>query len=162
VFGPGEGGNVSRLVRSLVKGYFVYLGNRGTVKAAGYVKELCLVAMFGLERLRSDTPLLLLNFTMDPPPTMEQMVDAIQKVIGRTRRPVSVPPALLLSLAYPMQVVEKVFRVKLPINATRVRKLIRSNNVWAEQLKCLGYKYEYTLDSAFLDWKHDLPQDFSG
>jgi len=25
VFGPGEGGNVTRLVRSLVKGYFVYL-----------------------------------------------------------------------------------------------------------------------------------------
>jgi len=33
VFGPGEGGNVTRLVRSLVKGYFVYMGNKEPRKA---------------------------------------------------------------------------------------------------------------------------------
>ena len=60
VFGPGEGGNVTRLVRSLVNGYFFYLGNRKTIKAAGYVKELCLVAMFGLEVVHtSDSSVLL-------------------------------------------------------------------------------------------------------
>jgi nucleoside-diphosphate-sugar epimerase len=163
VFGPGEGGNVTRLVRSLVRGYFVYLGNRKTVKAAGYVKELCLVAMFGLEELRDGTsPILLLNFTMDPPPTIEQMVNAILKALGRERRPLSVPPGLLLSMAYPLRVVEGVFGINLPINPTRVHKLIRSNNVWAEKLRCLGYEYKYTLESAFLDWKQDLPEDFSG
>jgi len=162
VFGPGEGGNVTRLVRSLVKGYFVYLGNRKTVKSAGYVKELCLVAMFGLEVLRKgDTPVLLLNFTMDPPPTMEQMVEAIRKVIGSTRRPLSLPASVLLAASYPLSAVERVFGVKLPVNRVRVRKLIRSNNIWAEQLRVLGYPYRYTLESAFEDWKQDLPQDFS-
>ncbi len=49
VFGPGEGGNVTRLIRSIVKGYFVYVGNQETIKAGGYVKELCRVMQFGLE-----------------------------------------------------------------------------------------------------------------
>ncbi len=49
VFGPGEEGNVTRLVRSVVKGYFVYMGNRKTRKAGGYVKELCRAIRFGLE-----------------------------------------------------------------------------------------------------------------
>jgi nucleoside-diphosphate-sugar epimerase len=163
VFGPGEGGNVTRLVRSLVKGYFVYLGNRQTIKAAGYVKELCLVAMFGLEEMcRVGAGNLLINFTMDPPPTMEQMVGAIQGTLGKARRPLSVPPKLLLGLTYPLSGLERAFGVKLPINAVRVRKLIRSNNIWPEQLKSLGYTYSYTLESAFLDWKQDLPQDFAG
>lgn len=162
VFGPGEGGNVTRLVRSVVKGYFVYLGNRRTIKAAGYVKELCLVAMFGMETIRqTGLSKLLINFTMDPPPTVEDMVNAILKVISKTRRPLNVPAKLLLGLSYPLLGVERVFGIKLPINPVRVRKLIRSNNVWAEQLKSLGYKYNYSLESAFSDWKRDLPEDFS-
>ncbi|MGD0798073.1 MAG: NAD(P)-dependent oxidoreductase [Acidobacteriaceae bacterium] len=161
VFGPGEEGNVTRLVRSLVRGYFVYLGNRNIVKAAGYVKELCQVAMFGLDNLQDSGSSLLLNFTIDPPPTMEQMVEAILNVIGKDRRPISVPRNLLLGLSYPLLAVERTFRVKMPINPVRVRKLLRPNNVWPEKLKTLGYRYSYTLQSAFQDWKTDVPQDFA-
>lgn len=163
VFGPGEGGNVTRLVRSLVRGYFVFLGNRHTIKAAGYVKELCLAAMFGLEALRtSDSAVLTINFTMDPPPTMQQMVEVILKVSGRARRPFSVPRSLVLGMSYPFLAVERAFGIRLPINPVRVRKLFRSNNVWPEQLKLLGYEYKYTLESALRDWKQDVPADFSG
>jgi nucleoside-diphosphate-sugar epimerase len=162
VFGPGEGGNVTRLVRSLVNRYFVYLGNRRTVKAGGYVKELCLVAMFGLDALRKgDSPTLLINFTMDPPPTVEQMVDAILKVIGKAGKPPSFPAKLVLALSYPLLAVERVFGVKLPINPVRVRKLVRSNNVWPQQLESMGYQYRYTLESAFRDWRQDAPEDFT-
>jgi GlcNAc-P-P-Und epimerase len=163
VFGPGEDGNVTRLVHSLVRGYFVYLGNRKTIKAAGYVKELCLVAMFGIEAVqRSDSSVLLMNFTMDPPPCMEQMVDTILKVIGKTRMPLSLPRMLVLGLSYPLIVLERISGIKLPLNPVRVRKLIHSNNVWPEQLRSLGYEYTYTLESAIFDWKQDMPQDFSG
>jgi nucleoside-diphosphate-sugar epimerase len=162
VFGPGEGGNVTRLVRSLVKGYFVYLGNRKTVKAGGYVKELCLVAMFCLEKLKcSQDPVLLVNFTLDPPASMEQMVETVLKVLGRSRRPLSIPVSAMLGFSYPLLLIERLLRIKMPINPVRVRKLVRSNNVWAEQLRSLGYVYSYSLESAFRDWREDLPLDFS-
>lgn len=162
VFGPGEGGNVTRLVRSLMKGYFVYLDNRTTIKAAGYVKELCLVAMFGLATLRrTGDPFLLLNFTMNPPPTMEQMVQAILKAGGKKRRPQNLPRPLLLGLSYPASGLARIFGLSFPINPVRVRKLFRSNNVVAEQLQSLQYQYSYTLESAFRDWKQDAPNDFS-
>jgi nucleoside-diphosphate-sugar epimerase len=162
VFGPGEGGNVTRLVRSLVRGYFVYLGNRNTVKAAGYIKELCYVALFGINVLNEgSSSSLLLNFTMDPPPTMQEMVEAILNVISKPRRPLNIPRKLLLGLSYPLLAVERSLGVKMPINPVRVRKLFRSNNIWPHNLKCLGYQYRYTLDSALQDWKAEVPQDFS-
>lgn len=162
VFGPGEGGNVSRLVRSLVKGYFVYLGNRNTIKAAGYVKELCLVASFGLEILsQNGPPVLLLNFTLDPPPTLEQMVAAILSATGRKRRPLNLPRSLLLAVSYPFAFIERVSGIALPINPVRVRKLFRSNNIVADQLRSLGYRYNYSLESAFADWAQDNPADFA-
>ncbi len=63
VFGPGEGGNVTRLIQSLVRGYFLYMGNKTVRKAGGYVKELCSVLDFALEHQdRDDEAVTLLNF----------------------------------------------------------------------------------------------------
>jgi len=40
VFGKGEGGNMSRLVKLIHKNFFFYMGNKDTRKAGIYVKEL--------------------------------------------------------------------------------------------------------------------------
>jgi len=162
VFGPGEGGNVTRLIRSLTKGYFVYMGNRNTVKAAGYVKELSLVTLFGLEVLqKTGAPSLTLNFTMDPAPTVEQIVNTVLQVTGKTSSPLNMPRSLLLALSYPAAAIGSGFCIKVPINPVRVRKMFRSNNVVAEQLRQLNYQYTYSLESAFIDWMQDCPADFS-
>jgi len=162
VFGPGEGGNVTRLIRSLVRGYFAYMGNRQTRKAGGYVKELCRVMQFGLEQLeRSGQSAMLLNFSMNPTATVEEFVSAIQKVAGLRRRPLNVPRGLLLSIAYPVDGVARMFGIRQPISPVRVRKLYRSTWIDPKGLRELGYAWQYSLEEAFLDWKRDAPQDFA-
>jgi GlcNAc-P-P-Und epimerase len=162
VFGPGEGGNVTRLLRSLLKGYFVYMGNRQTRKAGGYVKELGHAVQFGLEyQDRADEAFTLLNFSMSPPPTLEDFVEAIQKAAGVRRRPLSMPRSLLLGVSYPIDTVARMFRIRQPINPVRVRKLFRSTTVDPKRLRDLGYKWKYTLEEAFVDWKRELPRDFA-
>jgi len=161
VFGPGEGGNVTRLVRSLVKGYFVYMGNRETRKAGGYVKELVNVFLFGLDALEnSDTGVLLLNFSMYPTPALHEYVSAICKAAGFRRSPLSVPRKLLLGISYPIEGVASIFGIRQPISPTRVRKLYRSTNIEARRLQEMGYRYQYTIEEAFADWRNDKPEDF--
>ncbi|MBX6358528.1 MAG: NAD(P)-dependent oxidoreductase [Acidobacterium ailaaui] len=161
VFGPGEGGNVTRLVRSLVKGYFVYMGNRETRKAGGYVKELVNVFLFGLDALEQHhTGQLLLNFSMFPTPALQEYVSAICKSAGIRRRPFSVPRKLLLGISYPIEGVASIFGIKQPISPTRVRKLYRSTNIEARRLQEMGYRYQYTIEEAFADWRKDKPEDF--
>lgn len=161
VFGPGEGGNVTRLVRSLVKGYFVYMGNRQTRKAGGYVKELCRVTQFGLEHQnRTCEGVTLLNFSMNPLPALENFVEAIQKTAGLRRKPLSVPRSVLLGVSYPVDAVARTFGIRQPISPVRVRKLFRSTPIDPKALRDLGYQWQFTLEDAFLDWKRDLPQDF--
>ena len=162
VFGPGEGGNVTRLVHSLKKGYFVFAGNRETIKAAGYVKELTLAMSFGLEVLKSEgKSFLLLNFSFNPPPTMGTIVSTIQSVLRKQRRVFSISRGLMMGVAYPVSHLASIFGIQQPVNPVRVRKLFRSTNVAPEQLQALGYHYTYTLESAFLDWKSDLSSDFN-
>ncbi|MGO4517996.1 NAD-dependent epimerase/dehydratase family protein [Terriglobus sp. 2YAB30_2] len=162
VFGPGEGGNVTRLVRSLVKGYFVYMGNRDTIKAGGYVKELCQVMLFAMAYLQEhQQSFLLLNFSFGPTPKLQDFVRAIQKTVGLKRSPLSVPRSLLLGVSYPVSTLASAFGIKTPINPVRVRKLFRSTNVYPMRLEELGYRFRFTLEEAFEDWKKDLPEDFS-
>lgn len=161
VFGPGEGGNVTRLVRSLVSGYFVYTGNRRARKAGGYVKELCRVTRFGLDHLeRAGEPTALLNFGFDPAPKLEDFVNAIRSVAGIKRHPFSVPRSMLLGVSYPIDFTARITRIRQPINPVRIRKLFRSTWVEPRRLRELGYEWQFTLESAFRDWKRDFPSDF--
>jgi GlcNAc-P-P-Und epimerase len=162
VFGPGEGANVTRLIRSLVRGYFLYMGNRTTRKAAGYVKELCRVIAFGLEHQdRTGEAVTQLNFSMDPPPTIQDFVEVISKVANIRRQSFSVPRRLLLGASYPVDAVAKLFGIQQPICPVRVRKMYRSTNVEPKRLRELGYVYHYSLEQAFQDWKRDRPEDFA-
>ena len=162
VFGPGENGNVTRLVRSLATGYFVYMGNRETRKAGGYVKELCRVARFGLEYLeRSHKSVELLNFGFDPTPTLESFVDAIRSVVGIRRRPLSLPRSALLAVSYPIDFATRALGIRQPITPVRIRKLYRSTWIKSARLRELNYNWTFSLESAFLDWKKDSPGDFA-
>lgn len=162
VFGPGEGGNVTRLIRSIVKGYFVYMGNRQTRKAGGYVKELCNVVRFGLEHQdEADERLTLLNVSIDPPPTLETYVAAIRKVAGVRRSPFNLPRSLLVGVSYPIHGVATLFGIRQPISPVRVRKVFRSTSIDPKRLRELGYQPQFTLEEALEDWKRDLPGDFA-
>ena len=162
VFGPGEGGNVTRLLRSLIKGYFVYLGNRATRKAGLYVKELARIAEFGIRyQEQTGQPVVLLNAGMNPPPTMEDFVSAIRKVAEVKREPMSIPRAALLGVSYPIDAVARTFGIKQPVSPVRVRKLFRPTHVVPKRLVHLGYQWHYSLESAFVDWKSENPTDFS-
>jgi nucleoside-diphosphate-sugar epimerase len=161
VFGPGENGNVTRLIRSVVRGYFVYVGNRKTRKAGGYVKELCLVMQFGLEQQDvKDERVMLLNFSMNPAPMLEDYVDAIREVTGTKRPSLTIPRPLLLGTSYFVDTVARVAHVKNTISPVRVRKLFRSTFIDPKRLRDLGYQWKFNLEDALLDWKDDLPRDF--
>jgi hypothetical protein len=139
----------------------VYVGNRSTRKAGGYVKELCFVIQFGLEAQdRGGECVTLLNFSMKPPPALEEYVEAIGEVAGRRRSPLAVPRFLLLGASYLIDGIARAARIKQPVNPARVRKLYRSTFIDPKRLWELGYRWRFTLEDALRDWKRDLPGDF--
>jgi nucleoside-diphosphate-sugar epimerase len=162
VFGPGEGGNVTRLLRSVQRGYFVYVGNRKTRKAGGYVKELCSVIEFGLDHQdHAAEHVTLLNFSMDPLASLEDFVRAIQQVSGIRRKPWNVPRSILMGASYPISAAANILRIRQPIDPVRVRKLFRSTSIDPKGLRELGYRWKFSLEASFQDWKRDLPADFA-
>jgi nucleoside-diphosphate-sugar epimerase len=161
VFGPGEGGNVSRLIKAVLGRYFFYMGNRQTRKAGVYVKELC-NAMWWVLQSQNDTGerVSLFNMSMNPGPTIEDYVQMVCKVADVKRWVPSVPYLLLLALAYCIDVFAKPLGLKHPFSPVRIKKLVRSNNILPNYLVINGYSYRYDLESAFRDWKKDCREEW--
>jgi len=160
VFGPGEGGNVSRLVKATIRRYFLYMGNRQTRKAGGYVKELAYTMLWALDRLPESGGVLLYNFSMAKTPTVEEYVETACRVAGIQRYVPMVPYPLLLAASYGIEAVTRPLGIKQPVSPVRIRKLVRSNNIQPAVLLREGYQYRYDLEAAMRDWKNDRPDEW--
>lgn len=162
VFGAGEGGNVSRLIKAVLGGYFFYVGNKETRKAGVYVKELVQAMLWVHQKAKSDNKgeRSLFNMSMMPAPSVEEYVEVICKVANKKRFIPSVPYSLLLATSHVIDSLSKTLRISQPINPVRVRKLIKSNSIDPKYLRDQGYEYKYTLLSAFQDWHKQNPKEW--
>lgn len=162
VFGPGEGGNVSRLIKAVLGRYFFYMGNRATRKAGVYVKELCNAMLWVSQTQANRNEMVsLFNMSMNPGPSIEEYVRSVCKVAGVNRRIPEVPYWALLFIANLIDVVAKPLGIKHPFSPVRIKKLVRSNNIEPNYLVRNGYSYKYSLDTAFSDWRKHCPEEWS-
>ena len=161
VFGPGEGGNVTRMVRAIRRGYFTFVGNRLVRKAAGYVKELCGALEWALRIVegREDRHLLF-NFSLAPPPSLGEMAEAIGRAHAIAPPTLSLPYLPILAASHAIANIAGRLGIEQPVDPVRVRKLVRSNHILPSVMLELGYPYAFTLDRALADWRADAPDEW--
>ncbi len=158
VYGPGEGGNVTRMIKMIKKGLFVYVGNKKTRKASIYVKEL--IAIIDHLLLVVPEKFALANAVVPTPPSMEEYVAATRNASGWKSWVPNMPYGVILVLSVFVAGFLGLFGKKSSINPVRVRKLRRINNIVTDALPASGYAYRYDLQSAFRDWFADYPADW--
>lgn len=159
VFGPGEGGNVTRLIQATMRHYFFYMGNKNTRKAGGYVKELVRSMFWAFEQI-PQSGCYLYNFTMPSAPTIQDYVNIVCQVANVKRIVPSMPYRVLLPFSYIIEWSTTLLGIKQPINPVRIKKLRRSNNIEPMVLLRDGYPYHYTFETAMQDWLKDRPDEW--
>lgn len=163
VFGKGEGGNMSRLVKLIHKHFFFYMGNKDTRKAGIYVKELVNQILWVHEKqVKNKFPkITLFNATKWPNPSISDYVDTVKKVAGIKRFVPSVPYWFLMSFGFVFEFLFKAIGKQNPFSPVRLRKLVRPNLIKPTFLLKNKYKPVYTLKSALEDWKNEDPEIWS-
>ncbi|MNG37262.1 hypothetical protein D3C84_1245550 [compost metagenome] len=66
----------------------------------------------------------------------------------------------MLSASYVIELLARPLGIKHPFSPVRIRKLVRSNNILPSFLVENGYQYQYSLESAFEDWKLSCPDEW--
>ena len=154
IFGPGEGGNFTRLAKALSTGLFVYPGRRDTIKSCGYVDEL-IRAMTALPDKANDD--LTFNFCYPERYTIEDICTAFHTVAGLGPPRGTLPGFAATCLGAAGDLLSAV-GLPAPINSQRIAKLQQSTNIVPKALQQLNYRFETDLQSSLKRWMEEDPK----
>jgi GlcNAc-P-P-Und epimerase len=154
VYGPGDPGNVLRMIRMVRKGRFVFPGRRDIRKSYAYIAGLLDSIAFVLPR---PEPVIIYNYVERKTETLEEMVDSIQRELGGSRAVLSLPRRLVVPAAY---VVELLTAGRSPVHPARVKKLATPTHLVPAWLIENGFEFRFDFSSSLTHWRSITPGDF--
>lgn len=149
VFGPGDQGNMRRLIHALHRRRFAYIGRQDTVKGCVYVKDLVRLLV---RLIDDDGPYDTYHAVYPQPITIRDIVDAINRAWGWNRRPPTIPFRLALAAAAPFALVDPL-GTRFGIHPRRIQKLHLDTNISSDRLADIGFTPQYSVSEAFADWR---------
>lgn len=151
VFGPGDEGNMRRLIHALNRRRFAYIGRQDTVKGCIYVKDLVRLLV---RLIDDDGPYDTFHAAYPEPTTIRDVVDAINSAWGWHRRPPTIPFRPALAAAAPFALIDPL-GTRFGIHPRRIQKLNLDTNISSDRLAEIGFAMQYSLPEAFADWRQN-------
>lgn len=151
IFGPGEGGNFTRLAGALRKGTFVYPGRTDTIKCCGYVGEIARSMDFAMGL---GDRFFLYNFCFPHAYSIGEICETFVRVAGYKPPRGVVPLPLMNAAALPFEVAGRL-GLRNGIDRERILKLVRSTRVSPAALLDRGFRFEIDLETSLRIWKDE-------
>jgi GlcNAc-P-P-Und epimerase len=162
VFGPGEKGNVTRLIKIIKKRLFFYMGNKDLRKAGIYIKELVNILIWVNQNQLSKNfeSKTLFNASLAPCPKLINFVQEISKKLNLSGNFLSFPKSLLIFFIFITAFITKNLKSSSNFSHVRLKKLFRSNSIKPNFLLDMKYSFKYDLSTSMEDWKKTNPSDW--
>jgi GlcNAc-P-P-Und epimerase len=146
IFGPGEGGNFTRMAKLLKAGMFVYPGRRNTIKACFYVDDLLDAIMFARN---APDRFVLFNACYPDRYTLEEIVEAFRAKHFPKAKIFEIPLRVVIAGA---QALRPMSALGLGIHPERVMKLVRSTDIAPAWLESHNASTRGRIASALDRW----------
>jgi len=154
IYGPGDPGNILRMIRAVRKGYFVFPGSRNLRKSYAYIDGLLDSFEFVMAREENQ---LTFNYVERDTETLGTLVRIVQDQIGRRIPTFTAPLPVLQAVAALAQLAT---RGRSPLHPVRVRKTAQSTHILPELLSKMGFHFRYDFAASLKDWAKKSPRDF--
>jgi len=154
VYGPGDPGNILRMVRAIKRGFFL-LPVSGTIKKSyGYIYGL--LESFDFVMGLPDR-FAIYNYVEKETIPLAGMIAAINRAFGYSGKMIRIPISLLLLAA---RIVHFVSPNLNGIHPDRVKKVARPTHIVPGFLRDRGFNFSYDFESSLYDWLARSPGDF--
>lgn len=154
VFGPGDKGNIRRVITAIAHGRFLLPGDGSTRKSIVHVSTVADVVRAVIEKDASG----LFVVADREAPSMRALADTVAEVVG-ARRPFSIPARALRAIALPVEVAFRAIGREPPVSRALIEKsLLSSVCVVDHAEKTLGVVCHVDLRDALRDelrWLRD-------
>lgn len=152
VFGPGEAGNVTRLVREMLARQRAIRLQPDQPKAGIYIEEL-IELMHWLRAMSAPADgVHLVNGVSAENLTFNAFGRALQELRSFERPALQVPGRALRLALWPFGALAPLVPPTFKLHPERLAKLLRANDVRATALAEMGYPFAWPLQRALADW----------
>jgi nucleoside-diphosphate-sugar epimerase len=155
IYGPGDPGNILRMIRAVQRGYFFVPGSRKIRKSYGYIEGLTESFRFAMARMES---CLCYNYVEAETETLGNLVQIVRDELGCSTPIISIPLWLLQPFAAGVQVLT---HGRSSIHPMRVRKAATPTHIVPQRLKELGFQFRFDFRSSLEHWRSQCPEDFA-
>ena len=142
IFGEGNRGNIYNLLKQVHSGKFIMIGEGKNRKSIGYVGN---IAAFLAYLVDKETSVDIYNFSDKPDMTSREMVDFIQKVLGREKKIASVPYAIGILGGYAFDLLSLLTGKKFAVSSIRIKKFMADTTINTDKLRKSGFNPPYIL-----------------
>jgi nucleoside-diphosphate-sugar epimerase len=154
VYGPGDPGNILRMIRAVEKGLFFFPGNPKVYKSYAYIEGLLDSIEFTMAH---PDKVIHYNYVETPTEPLSALIAHVEALRGKQSRVLSLPIWLLLPAA---QVLQWLTKGRSPIHPKRVKKAAMPTHIIPQWLIDEGFNFRYDFRKSLEDWKQKSPQDF--
>lgn len=158
IYGPGDPGNILRMIRGIISGTFFFPGTSDIIKGYGYIYGLLDSIEFTC--FEKNDSLILYNYSENPLVTMKELGEIVKKVFGIKRCILKVPMPFLVFAASILQVIGKVIGKFNEFHPVRVKKAGFPTNIKPKYLIDNGFEFKYDFETSLEHWKTISPEDF--
>lgn len=154
VYGPGDPGNILRMIRAIRRGYFAYPGSPNIHKSYAYIYGLLESVDFVM---RQSDPLIKYNYVETPTEPLGELVRQTKGFLGSRAPVLRIPLAVLSPIA---SVAQAFLGQTSSIHPVRVRKAGMSTHIIPQVLEDLGFEFRYPYTKSLEHWRSIAPGDF--
>lgn len=154
IYGPGDPGNILRMIKAVKRGVFFFPGNPNIFKSYGYIEGLLDSFEFTMAR---GEPMIHYNYVETPTEPLNKLVEHVQTITHKKSRTISLPLFILVPIA---RFIQWLTRGKSPIHPKRVEKAATPTHIIPQVLIDLGFTFRYDFKKSLLDWRKKAPEDF--
>lgn len=154
LYGPGDPGNILRMIKAINKGYFAFPGSSKIFKSYGYIDGFLKSIDFALGSRENR---LCYNYVETPTQPLGALVNDIKDFLGKKAIVLPLPLSLLLPLS---RLIQSVAGKGNPIHPVRVRKVASPTHIVPQRLIDMGFNFEYTFSRSLEHWLSVSPRDF--
>lgn len=155
VYGPGDPGNILRLIRAIQKGIFVMPGDGSVRKSYAYIFGLLESIVFMMARSER---YLCYNYVERETEPLSELVSCIAAELHVRRPRLRIPKQVLVTAARMAQFASG---GRSPIHPVRVRKAAQSTHIVPAELARLGFDFRYDFRQSLEHWRSIAPEDFA-
>lgn len=155
VYGPGDPGNILRMIRAIQKRIFVMPGDGSVRKSYAYIYGLLESMEFMMSR---PEPHLCYNYVERETECLADLAGCVASELGIRGPRLRVPTQVLVGVARIAQILSG---GKSPIHPVRVRKASQSTHIVPAELIRLGFEFRYAFTQSLKHWRNIAPEDFA-